>query len=177
METVLITTDDLKKLTAISQNMDVELLAPHLLIAQQLYVAPLLGDALYTDILDRFDGVTGLTGASLTLYNDYIVPALAYSAWFCAAPFLHFKTQRQGIGTQTSDNQVPVTPEELSLYINRVENLMNYYLNRVTDFLVKDNYVNYPLYRSEDTPKSTNKGSSLFLNFRDTKRQCDGWEN
>lgn len=174
MESTLITTVDLKKLTAISQNMDVELLEPHLLIAQQLYLAPLLGDALYTDILSRFDSQTGLTGASLTLYNEYIIPALAYSAWFCAAPFLHFKTQRQGVGVQTSDTQTPVTVEELSIYVARVENLMSYYLNRVTTYLVKDNYVSFPLFRSDDTPKSTNKGSSLFLNFREA-RHCDGW--
>jgi hypothetical protein len=166
MESTLITTVDLKKLTAISQNMDVALLEPHLLIAQQLYLEPVLGTALYTDIINKFDSVTGLTGASLTLYNDYIVPALAYASWFCAAPFLHFKTQRQGVGVQTSDSQTPVTVEELSLYVARIENLMNYYLNRITNYLVEDNYVNFPLFRSDDTPKLTNKGSSLFLNFK-----------
>ena len=71
MESCLITTVDLKKFTAISDNMDVELLQPFLLISQQLYVAPILGTALYEDIVSRYDNQT-LTGESWTLFEEYI---------------------------------------------------------------------------------------------------------
>jgi hypothetical protein len=172
MESTLITTTDLKKITSISENMDVELLNPHLLIAQQLYVSPILGEALYTDIINRFDNGT-LTGDSLTLFEDYILPAIAYGAWFSAAPFLNYKTQRAGIQTTSSPDNQPVTVEELSLYIARVENYKNYYCQRLNDYLVKDNYVKFPLFRGNDTPANLNKGSALFLGF--TRNQTKNW--
>jgi hypothetical protein len=168
MESTIVTTEVLKTLTSIGQNIDVELLNPHLLIAQQLYVAPVLGTALYDDIVSRFDNNT-LTGDTLTLYEDYIVPAIAYSAWFSVSPFLNYKTQRAGIQTTASPDSTPVTPEELSLYIARVENYKNFYCKRLNDYLILDNYVKFPLFRSDDTPQNLSKGSSLYLGFGKTK--------
>ena len=144
--------------------MDVALLEPHLLIAQQLYVAPVLGDALYNDIVQRYDNQT-LTGDSWTLFQDYILPAIAYGAWFSAAPFLNYKTQRAGIQTLSSPDNTPVTVEELSLYIARVENYKNFYCQRLNDYLVLDNYVKFPLFRGDDTPANMNKGTGLYLGF------------
>lgn len=179
MESTLITTTDLKKITSISENMDVELLQPHLLIAQQLYVQPVLGDALYNDIITRFDNQT-LTGDTWTLFEDYILPAIAYGAWFSAAPFLNYKTQRAGIQTLASPDNTPVTVEELSLYIARVENYKNFYCQRLNDYLVEDNYVKFPLFRSDNTPANMNKGTGLYLGFnRATKPCCNKqwWES
>lgn len=178
MESCLITTVDLKKLTSISENMDVELLQPFLLISQQLYVAPILGTALYDDIISRYDNQT-LTGDTWTLFEDYILPTIAFGAWFAAAPFLNFKTQRAGIQTLSSPDNTPVTVEELSLYIQRVENLMKFYQDRLNDYLVADNYVKFPLFRSDDTPVQLNKGTSFYLNFDKAPKPCcktNWWE-
>lgn len=178
MESTLITTVDLKKLTAISENMDVELLQPFLLISQQLYVAPILGTALYEDIVTRYDNQT-LTGDTWTLFEDYILPTIAYGAWFAAAPFLNYKTQRAGIQTLSSPDNTPVTVEELSLYVARCETLMKFYQDRLNDYLVEDNYVKFPLFRSDDTPVNLNKGSSFYLNFNKTTKPCcknNWWE-
>jgi len=178
MESCLITTVDLKKFTAISDNMDVELLQPFLLISQQLYVAPILGTALYDDIVSRYDNQT-LTGDSWTLFEEYIMPTISFGAWFAAAPFLNFKTQRAGIQTLSSPDNTPVTVEELSLYIARVENLLKFYQDRLNDYLVLDNYVKFPLFRSDDTPVQLNKGSSFYLNFDKQPKPCcknNWWE-
>lgn len=171
MESTLVTAEQLKTLTSISQNLDVELLNPHLLIAQQLYVEPVLGSALYNDIVSRYDNQT-LTGDTLTLYNEYIIPAIAYGAWFSASPFLNFKTQRAGIQTLSSPDNTPVTVEELSLYIARVETLKNFYCQRLNDYLVEDNYVLFPLFRSDETPANLNKGSGLYLGFAKATKPC-----
>ncbi len=176
MESTILTKEQLLTLTSISENMDVELLQPHLLIAQQLYVSPVLGDALYSDIVSKYDN-NSITGDTLTLYNDYIVPAIAYAAWFSAAPFLQFKTQRNGIQTQASDNNTPVTVEELSLYINRVENLKNFYCERLNKYLIEDNGTKFPLFRQDNTPQTLSKGSSLYLGFKskNSSNTCNGW--
>jgi hypothetical protein len=178
MESTIITTEQLKLLTSLSNNIDVELLMPHLLIAQQLYLAPILGDALYADICSRYDN-NQLTGDTLTLYNDYITPAVGFAAWFSAAPFLAYKTTRAGIQTQSASDgaNVAVIPEELSLYIARVENLKNFYCDRLNKYLIDDDGVKFPLFRSDDdTPVETNKGGSLYLGYSRSQQRpcCDG---
>ena len=42
-ESVLVTINDLKKYSSISENIDPELLTPHLLISQQMNIFPILG--------------------------------------------------------------------------------------------------------------------------------------
>ncbi len=163
MESTIVTVNDLKLYSNISENIDVEMLNPHLLIAQQLYLQPVLGDALYSDLINRFNNNT-LTGDTQTLYEEYIVQSLAYSAWFSASPFLSYKTNRNGINTQSTDNTTPLTPEELSLYSSRVENFKDFYLNRLEKYLILNND-KFPLFRKNDVDV-TSSGGSLYLGFK-----------
>lgn len=176
MESTIITAVQLKQLTSLSQNIDVELLNPHLLISQQLYVAPILGTALYDDIVNRYDNQT-LTGDSLTLYEEYLVPAIGFSAWYSSAPFLAYKTTRAGIQTQSASDgaNIAVTPEEFSLYMTRVMNFKDFYCKRLNDYLINDNYVKFPLFRSDDTPIQNSKGGSLYLGFKRRSNCQDDW--
>lgn len=177
MESTLVTVEQAKLLTSFSQNIDPSLVENHLLIAQQLYVAPILGVALYDDLVSRYDNQT-ITGDSLTLYEDYVVPAICFGAWFSAAPFLHMRTQRAGIQTLASPDNNPVTVEELSLYIARVENLKNFYCDRLNNYLIEDNGVKFPLFRSgDDTPANLNKGSSLYLGFDKSRKRTNCCDN
>jgi len=165
MESTIVNSVQIKNLTSISQTIDPELLNSHLLISQQLYCAEVLGQALYQDIITRFDNQT-LTGDTQVLYEEYIVPCIAYGAWYSVSPFLAYKTNRAGIQTQGSADTVAATPEEMSLYITRVENLKNFYSKRLNDYLIADNYVKFPLFRSDKTPINNNKGGGLFLGFK-----------
>lgn len=179
MESTIVNSEQLKTLTSISNNLDVELLNPHLLIAQQLYIAPVLGTALYDDIVKRFDNQT-LTGDSLTLYEEYIVPAIAYSSWYSAAPFLAYKTTRAGIQTMSASDgaNVALIPEEMAVYIGRVQNLKDFYCERLNKYLIEDKYQKYPLFRSDNTPVQSNRGSSLYLGFKRRGRNCqDDWQD
>ena len=175
MESTLVTVEQLKALTSISETMDCELLQPHLLIAQQLYVAPVLGDALYNDILSQFDANT-ISGNTTTLLDEYITPAIGFASWFSSAPFLAYKTQRSGIQSLASPDNTPVTTEELSLYIARVENYMDFYLSRLQKYL-DDNETLFPLYRSGDS-QEVSKGGGIYLGYG-KRTNCDtnyGWQ-
>lgn len=175
MESTIVSVEQLKTLTSISNTVDVGLLEPHLLIAQQLYVEPVLGTALYNDIINRWNTDT-LTGDTQTLYNEYIIPAIGFSAWFSVAPFLAYKTNRSGIQTQSAPDNTPVTPEELSLYVARVENMKTFYCNRLNDYLIKDNGVKFPLFRdSENVVEKSTVGGGIYLNYGRGTLPCDGW--
>lgn len=175
MESTLVTVEQLKTLTSISDTMDCELLQPHLLIAQQLYVAPVLGDALYNDILAQFDANT-ISGNTQTLLDEHVTPAIGFSSWYSAAPFLAYKTQRVGIGSQSSPDTTPVTTEELALYITRVENYKDFYLKRLRDYL-EANETLFPLYRTADS-QEVGKGGGLYLGFKNRTGTAEpyGWQ-
>ena len=115
MDSILCTIEDLKRLTSLSENIDPDLLWPHVLISQHLYIQNVLGDALYGDIVSRFDNEQ-LTGDTQTLWSEYIVPALGFCSWYSAAPFLNYKTQRTGLSTQGTDTLTPITVDEFSIY-------------------------------------------------------------
>jgi len=176
MESTIVNSEQLKALTSISQNIDVELLNPHLLISQQLFCASILGTALYDDMVSRYDN-QAITGDSLTLYEEYIVPAIAYGAWYSASPFLAYKTNRSGIQTQGSPDNVALTPEEMSIYIGRVQNLKDFYCQRLNNYLIKDNGLKFPLFRDGNTPVESSHGSSLYLGFGKRSGNCDNdWQ-
>lgn len=172
MESTLIQVVDLKKFSSISETMDCQLLENHLLLAQQLYVVPVLGDALYSQILQQFDAQS-ISGNNETLLTEYITPAIAFSSWYSAAPFLAYRTNRSGIQTQGSPDTVAVTPDELSIYISRVENYKDFYLKRLQDYL-DANQTLFPLYRSADS-QEVSKGGGIYLGYK-TRLRCNGWE-
>lgn len=172
METCIVTPVELKKFTSIGENIDCDLLIPHLLIAQQLYLEPVLGCALYNDIISRYDN-NWLSGDTQTLYEQYIVPALAYSAWYSVSPFLNWRTNRNGINTQGTDTLTPVVIEEFSMYLSKVENLKAFYLNRLEHYL-KCNKTLFPLYCANTVQQSN--GGSVYLGYKTNPKRAPYWD-
>jgi hypothetical protein len=172
MKTVLTTVNELKLRTSIGENIDVELLQPHLQIAQELYVSEVLGSALYDDIVNQYDNNT-ISGDTETLLNEYIIPSIAYSAWYCAYPFLAYKTQRTGINTTTTDVQTPVTVEEISIYGSRVENFKNFYLKRLEDYLIENSTL-FPLFRKSETTQQG--GGNIYLGYKTLSKHSAYWD-
>lgn len=161
MDSNLVTTEDLKNLTAIGLNIDCELLIPHINIAQNLYIFPILGQCLYEDLIANFDANT-LSADYTTLINNYITPALGFAAWYNAAPFIHLRTSRNGINKSGTDTLVPVELSEFSMYLSKVENMMKFYLKRLEDFLIC-NKTTYTLY-CQNTAE-TSSGGSIFTGW------------
>lgn len=172
LESVLCTIEDLKRLTSIGNNVDVDVLWPHVLLAQQLFIEPVLGRPLYEDIISKFDN-NELSGYTETLWSSYLVPCLAYCSWYNSSIFLNYKTNRTGINTHSSDVLTPLSTEEMSLYVERVNNFKTYWLNRLEDYLI-DNADEFPLYRQNSTVQ--NSGGSIFLGWKTTSRQNPFWD-
>lgn len=172
MESTIVTVNDLKNFTSIGENVDENLLTPFLLISQQMELSPVLGTALYDDIVSRFDN-NQLTGDTQTLYEYYIVNSVAYSAWAQAAPFLNYKTQRTGLSTQATDVLTPLTPEELTIYITRVNNFRTYYLNRMEDYLIANKEL-FPLFRQNNVNQSS--GGSFYLGYKTKSKRNPYWD-
>ena len=161
-DTVLIEISDIKNVTSISDNLDVEQLSPFLFTSQEMYVRPIVGDALMDAMVD--DVATGGT-AYQRLINNYILYPLSYATWFSSAPFLHMKTQKKGIVKQSADDSDNVSLDEWSVYSQRIENSMTFYLRRLKTYLdTAEAKALYPLYCTTDQINPQN-GSGLFLGF------------
>lgn len=163
MESTLVTVNDLKRFTTISTNCDPDLLFPFLLISQQLYVEPILGSGLYAELLSEFDNAQLTGGTMTTLYEEYIISAIAYGSLYSALPFIAWKIQRTGVSTMSSDVLTPASNEEMTMLLSKAENLKAFYCNRLENYLI-ENKSSFPLYKQNATEQSN--GGSFYLGFK-----------
>lgn len=173
MKSTIVNAELLKQFTSISDNIDCELLNPFLQVSQEMYIAPILGEALYEDIVTKFDNNTFTGTCDQTLYDEYLIPAIGYSALYSAAPFLAYKMQRNGVVKHGTDTLVPVDVDEFTKYSERLDNLKNFYLRRLEKYLCEHSDC-FPLYVSPCNPQSKGVGG-IFTSFQSTKTSSDFW--
>ena len=159
-DTTLINIEDIKAVTSISENVDTAQLEPFLFTSSEMFIRPIVGDALMDAMVA--DVATGGTTYESLINNQILLP-LAYATWYSASPFLAYKTHKKGVVKQNSENSENLTVDEMSIYNQRIENSMTFYLRRLTTHL-NDNKTLYPLYASADQINPKNS-SSIFLGF------------
>lgn len=142
----LISVNDIKTITSISKNINTELLEPYILIGEEFYVYPVMGDSLVSELKNQI-ALSAVTSINQTLLNTYIKPLASYGAWLEASPFLNFKTVTKGIVKQSSDNSENLSMEELAFYRQSLKDKVSFFKNRLKEYL-ENNASSYPLYRS-----------------------------
>ena len=162
--TYLISLVDIYSGTTIQRNVESFLLYPFIERAQIDFAEKLLGSAQYNDLIDDITtlGLTGLTGANLTLQQNLKSMVVLYT-WYYATPFLAVKFDNKGVNQLVSDNSKNVDENRQTDLINRILNLAQEAELKCLKFL-RDNYQNYPLWREniyyED--QKGNDGNTLF---------------
>ena len=164
MDTTYLTIEKLKKITAISKNVDVSLLENNIETSEELNIVPILGTALNSQLISEIEAGT-LSGNNLTLVDSYIIPCSAYFAWYDASIFLWAKTMNKGIVKQHSDSSDALDKEELILYRQSIKDKAFGYQSRLIKYL--ENNINlYPNFRVNlDDMQYKTKGNSsgIFL--------------
>lgn len=162
---LLLTESTLKRYSPIEGNVDVELLKPHILRAQETIVHETLGTDLLRELQSQIENDT-VTAANATLLDDYIRPMLALWSTYKAMPFLRGRIRNGDIVTRTHDDGTPVSDNVFSEMINGIKNDAEWYTQRTIDFLC-NNEQDYPAYKSntdEDIcPKSNGYNTGLVL--------------
>lgn len=158
MSTNFITVDELKQLTAISQNVDVSLLVPFIQVSEEMNIYPILGTALVTELLNQIDTIT-LTPDNEKLLNEYIIPFDAWSTFMESSIFLLYRTVNKGLVKNFGDNSTPLDRFELSQYRQSINDRVSFYKNRLVDYL-NTNKSLFPLYRPDcgSTRQSSSTG-------------------
>lgn len=132
---LLISVDILKDRTAIHTNIDEKLLFPEIKLAQDMYIHPILGTALYNKIISDIDSTGTTTGDYKTLLDDYIVDCLLYYVLSQLPLALPYQFWNKGVvRKQGEDTDLPDMSELVSIgdhYKNRAE----WYGQRMTRYL------------------------------------------
>jgi hypothetical protein len=147
--TLFISTDRLKKDSALGGSVDDNLLLPYILMAQDRHILPYLGTDLYNKIISDVNG-SSLTGNYLTLLQTYIQPALVQFAFATVLPFLRLRMVNNSIVTMSSENGTSVTHQDLKPLISASMDQGEFYRERLIDYL-RGNLTNFPEYSTNQS--------------------------
>lgn len=141
---LLISEAYLKDATVVNENVDVKVIRTNIRLAQDLYIHPALGTALYDEILDEVESNT-LTTANEALLTDYIKPCLKYFVQYECGRDIVYKWMNKGIMSKNSDNSNSVDLETLKQIREEYKDKGEWYKKRLIDFLL-ENQTSYPAY-------------------------------
>ena len=174
---LFISEEKLKDSTAISLNVDVQLLLPFVKQAQKLYVETKLG----TKLCDKLKslivaGTVNNAGNEFyaTLLNDFIGEMLPNFALYHAIPFLRFKVENGNIYSKSSETGTALNTEEAQSLRSEVVNTGEYYMQRMIDFIT-NNTTEFPEYNTNsgaDVNPDTNAYYSN-MNLESCRSQCN----
>jgi len=163
--TLFVSTDRIKKDTALGGSVDNNLLLPYILMAQDRYILPVLGTDLNNALITKIQG-SSLAGDYLTLLQTYIQPALVQFAFATVLPFLRLRMVNNSIVTMSSEQGSSVSHSDLKPLINASIDQAEFYRERLIEF-IRNNTSNFPEYSSNTgadlNPTSQNYYAGLNL--------------
>ena len=151
--TLYISATRLKKDSAMGGSVDDNLMMPYILLAQDMYILPILGTDLDAKLKSEIQADT-LAGDYKTLVEDYIQKALVQFAFAELAPFMRLRFVNNAIVIMGStDQSSSATYEDIKPLIDRAQDAAEFYRQRTIDYL-RDNSSSFPEY-------SSNSGADL----------------
>jgi hypothetical protein len=163
--TLFISTDRLKKDSALGGSVDDNILLPYILMAQDRYILPVLGTDLNAKLISDIKG-SSLSGAYLTLLQTYIQPALVQYGFATCLPFLRLRMVNNSIVTMNSEQGSSVSHSDLKPLINASIDQAEFYRERLIDY-IRNNTNSFPEYTSNTgadlNPTSQNYYAGLNL--------------
>lgn len=162
-----ISADKLKEDTVISENTDNKLIAPTILMVQDIYIQGILGTSLYNELKTQIQS-NSVSALNQTLLNDYLQNTIKH---YCMAELclpLTYKFMNKSIVTKNSENSSTATLEQLSQIKNYYLNHAEWYAKRIVKYL-QENQTQYPLWLGGNTtidaihPRTNTYHTGMFL--------------
>jgi len=167
--TLFINVDTIKERTGLHSNVDDKLILPEIMTAQDMYLLPALGTALYVRLQ------TGISSANLTanetaLLDDYVTNPLVYYVLSELPVGLSYQFYNKGLIRKSSDNTDTPQMQDLIDVANRYRSRAEFYKQRLIKYLQQVSTSNlFPEYLNPgigiDTmhPERDGYQSSIFL--------------
>lgn len=143
---LFVTLDDIKKFTALNGNIDPDKLIQFVSIAQDIHIQNYLGTDLYDKINSDIIG-SSLTGAYLTLVNNYIKPMVIHWAMVEYLPFAAYTIANKGVYKHGSENGETVDKSEVDYLVEKQRDIAEHYTKRFIDYMC-NNSATYSEYTS-----------------------------
>ena len=133
--TLYISATRLKKDTALGGSVDDNLIMPYILLAQDMYILPILGTDLDDKLKSDIQGST-LTGVYKTLVEDYLQKALVQFAFAELAPFMRLRFVNNAIVVMgATDQSSSASYDDIKPIISRSQDAAEFYRQRTIDYL------------------------------------------
>lgn len=142
-ENILLVSDTMiKERTAIHGNIDPKLIYPDIKVAQDMYIQPILGTALYTKLQTIIaDGTITSDGANVNykfLVDKYLVDALMYYTLSELPTTISYQFWNKGVvRKQGQDTELPSMSELIDLS-NKYKNRAEFYANRLRLWVIQN---------------------------------------
>lgn len=142
---LLISDNIIKDRTAIHGNIDPKLIYPDIKVAQDMYIHPILGTALY-DKLQTDIAASSLAGAYKTLVDRYIVDALIYYCLSELPTTISYQFWNKGVVRKQGDSTELPSMSDLVDLSNKYKNRAEFYAERLRLYLKQNANVSFPEY-------------------------------
>jgi hypothetical protein len=167
--TLFIGANAIKERTAVHSNIDDKSILPEIKTAQDIYILPALGSALYKRLQDGIVA-NNLTANESALLDDYVTDALVYYVLSELPVGLSFQFYNKGLVRKTSDNSDQPNMQDLIDVANRYRSRAEFYKQRMIKYLQEVSTTNlFPEYINPGTgidtmyPEKDGYQSSIFL--------------
>lgn len=124
-------------MSVIQENVDPKLIRPAIFEVQSFYLLPILGTSLYNDLSDKI-GQGTLEQKDKDLIDMYITPVLVWYLRLEVPMHLNFKYFAKNVGSQNSDNNTPITDEEMFTLLAWTKNKAEWHSERLTKYLMSN---------------------------------------
>lgn len=126
----------LKERTGIHSNTDAKLIYPEIKVAEDMYIHPILGSALYDKIINDINVSGTPLGASyLTLVNNYVLDTLQNYVLSSLPMAIPFQFWNKGIIRKSGDDTELPSMAELVDISNFYRQRAEFYANRLMKYL------------------------------------------
>ena len=133
--TLYISSTRLKKDTALGGSVDDNLIMPYILLAQDMYILPILGTDLDNKLKSEIQAGT-LAGAYKTLIEDYLQKALVQFAFAELAPFMRLRFVNNAIVVMgATDQSSSASYDDIKPLMDRAKDAAEFYRERTIDYL------------------------------------------
>jgi len=160
---LLITRDDVVKLTALGGNVDVDKFIQFVKIAQDIHLQNYLGTQLLEKIQSDILANT-LSGNYQLLVEKYLKSMLIHWAMVEYLPFAAYTIANAGVYKHTSENSVNVEKNEVDFLIEKERSIAQNYTERFIDYICFNQDL-FPEYND-------NSNGDM---YPDTRNNYQGW--
>ena len=163
--TLFISVQSIKDRTGLHANVDEKLVLPEIKTAQDMYILPALGSALYNELQTAVEA-NSYTALQTTLLNDYIADCLIYFVMSELPQGLSFQFYNKGLLRKSGENTENPSMQDMIDVANRYRARAEFYKQRLIKYLKQNNalYPNYLNFGSGiDSIKPDNDGYTVSM--------------